>query len=59
MEKDFNWKRIDYVFNVQSPEDFYNQLRAFHREDWKQEQEIDVMDLSLAQDMLRGIGVNV
>ena len=59
MEKDFNWKRIDYVFNIQTPEDFYNQLRAFHREDWKLEQEIDVTDLSQAQQMLRDIGVNV
>lgn len=50
---------ISYTFHIQSAEDFYNQLRAFHREDYAREQEIDVDNLELAQDILRSIGVNV
>ena len=50
---------ISYTFHIQSAEDFYNQLRAFHREDYAREQAADLEDLTLAQNMLRGIGVNV
>lgn len=50
---------INYTFHIQSTEDFYNQLRAYHREDYAREQAVDVEDLKLAQDMLRSIGVNV
>ena len=51
------YKNISYSFSVQSYEDFYNQLRAFHREDWKLEQEIDVSDLTLAREALASIGI--
>jgi len=59
MNEEWNWKPVGYIFNIQSPEDFYNQLRAFHREDYAREQAVDLEDLTLAQDMLRGIGINV
>lgn len=49
---------INYSFHVQSPEDFYNQLRAFHLEDWRREQAVDVSDLTLAKEALAKIGVN-
>lgn len=51
--------KINYTFHIQSTDDFYNQLRAFHREDYAREQEIDLEDLSLAQDMLKSIGVKL
>ena len=52
-------QNINYKFYIQSPEDFYRQLRAFERNDYLNELEIDTDDLTLAQDMLRSIGVNV
>lgn len=58
-EEDNNWKHVSYIFNVQSPEDFYRQLRAYERNDYLNELEIDLDDLTLAQDMLKSIGVNV
>lgn len=57
-DHNYNYNKT-YVFYIQNPEDFYSQLRDFHRQDLAQEQDIDVDDLDLAQDMLREIGVNV
>jgi hypothetical protein len=45
------------VFYIQSVEDFHNQLREFHRQDTAQEDEIDVEDLSVAEEMLQAIGI--
>lgn len=59
MNENDNWKHVSYIFNVQSPEDFYAQLRAFERNDYLNELEIDTDDCSLAQNMLMSIGVNV
>jgi hypothetical protein len=59
MNKEQKPYNIEYTFHIQSAEDFYNQLRAFHREDYAREQEIDVDNLELAQSMLKGIGINV
>ena len=56
MSKDYN---INYTFHVQSAEDFYKQLKEFERQDHLNELEIDVDDCTLAQDMLRGISVNI
>jgi len=56
MSKDYN---INYTFHVQSAEDFYKQLKEFEHDDYLNELEIDVDDCALAQDMLRGIGVNI
>ena len=56
MSKDYN---INYTFHVQSAEDFYKQLKEFERQDHLNELEIDVDDCTLAQDILRGIGVNI
>lgn len=50
---------ISYTFHIQSAEDFYKMLREYHRVDLEIEQENELDDLALAQDMLRGIGVNV
>ena len=55
MDNNYN---INYSFHVQSPEDFYNQLRAFHLEDWRKEEEIDVSDTTLAKEALAKIGIN-
>ena len=55
MDNNYN---INYSFHVQSPEDFYNQLRAFHLEDWRKEQEIGVSDTTLAKQELAKIGIN-
>lgn len=52
-------QNINYKFYIQSPEDFYRQLRAYERNDYFNELEIDTDDLTLAQDMLKSIGVNV
>lgn len=57
MNEEFEWKPISYIFHVQNPEDFYNQLRAAHREDYAREQEIDVEDTTMAQEMLQAIGI--
>lgn len=59
MNKEHKPYNIEYTFYIQSAENFYNQLRQFHKEDVEQEQQIDVDTLELAQTMLRGIGVNV
>lgn len=59
LPEDYNYSNKTWVFYVQSPEDFYAQLRSAHQQDAAQEAEIDVNDLELAQNMLRGIGVNV
>lgn len=48
---------ISYTFHIQSVEDFYNQL-AQHAEEILQSYDTED-DLTLAQEMLQGIGVNV
>lgn len=57
-EEEWNWKPVNYVFHVQNPEDFYRQLRAFERQDYLDELEIDTEDLTLAKKMLENIGIN-
>lgn len=59
MNEEHKPHNINYTFHIQSAEDFYNQLRAFHIEDYSLEQKIDLDDLSLAQEMLRNIGIAV
>lgn len=59
MNEDHKPYNINYTFHIQSAEDFYNQLRAYHTLDLAIEQELETDDLTLAQKMLRGIGVNV
>ena len=48
---------INYSFQVQSTEDFYNQLQALHLESLNNEETIDVNDTALAKSMLSNIGV--
>lgn len=55
MNEHFNWEPINYIFHVQSSEDFYNQLRAFEAKHY--EENVDVDDTSLAQEMLQAIGI--
>ena len=50
---------INYTFHIQNPEDFYSKLREYHRTNLAIEQELETNDLTLAQNMLRSIGVNV
>lgn len=57
MNKDNKPYNISYTFHIQSVEDFYNQL-AQHAEEILQSYDAED-DLTLAQQMLRGIGVNV
>jgi len=57
LPEDHNYGKQTWVFYVQSSEDFYNQLRAAHREDAEREAEIDVEDTALAQQMLQAIGI--
>lgn len=58
MGTDKNYK-IGYTFYIQNAEDFYNQLRAFEQEHGLIDQTVDeYTDLTLAQEMLRDIGVN-
>lgn len=56
MDKSYN--SINYTFHIQSVEDFYAQLRAFERNDYLDELEIDTEDLTLAKKMLENIGIN-
>ena len=42
--------KINYVFHIQSPEDFHNQLHCYADQ---------VNDIKLAKQMLNKIGVNV
>jgi hypothetical protein len=58
LPEDYNYNKT-YTFYIQNPEDFYNQLRRYHRLDLAQEQSVDIEDTDLAKDMLREIGVNV
>jgi hypothetical protein len=58
LPEDYNYNKT-YTFYIQNPEDFYNQLRGYHRLDLAQEQSVDIEDTDLAKDMLREIGVNV
>ena len=48
---------ISYTFHIQSVEDFFNQLNQ-HADEILKSYEADE-DLTLAQEMLQGIGVNV
>ena len=48
---------INYTFHIQSVEDFFRQLNE-HADEILKSYEAEE-DLTLAQDMLRGIGVNV
>lgn len=56
LPEDYNYNKT-YIFYVQSPEDFYRQLRAAHQADVIQEENIDVEDLSVAEEMLQAIGI--
>ena len=48
---------VSYTFHIQSAEDFFRQLNK-HADEILESYKADE-DLTLAQDMLRGIGVNV
>lgn len=48
-----------WTFHIQSVEDFYNQLREYHRQDLERESFFDVENIELAKSMLKEIGVNV
>jgi hypothetical protein len=56
LPENYNYNKT-YIFYVQNPDDFYNQLRAAHKEDVTREAEIDVEDTALAQQMLQAIGI--
>lgn len=58
MNEEYKPYNVNYVFHVQSVEDFYRQLRAFERKDYLDEAEIDTEDTSLAKKMLENIGIN-
>lgn len=51
-----NYKQ-NYTFHVQSPEDFYRQLKEFNQQDQQLEDAIDLKDLSEAKQMLNQIGI--
>ena len=57
-EEEYKPYNISYTFFVQGVEDFYRQLREYERDDYLNELEVDTDDLTLAQDMLKSIGVN-
>lgn len=59
MNEETPYKNISYTFYVQSVEDFYKQLQEYEQKDRFAESEFDTNDLTLAQDMLKSIGVNV
>jgi hypothetical protein len=48
---------ITYTFHIQSAKDFYRQLNDYDNEILNRYETVE--DLTLAQYMLRGIGVNV
>lgn len=53
MREEWNWQPVNYVFHIQNPEDFYQQMREFvdtHVEE-------DVEDTQLAEEMLQAIGI--
>jgi len=52
-----DYQSINYSFQVQSVEDFYNQLREFHLKNLYNEEKVNVGDTALAKSMLRKIGV--
>jgi hypothetical protein len=57
LPENHNYYKQTWVFHVQNAEDFYNQLRAAHREDAEREEEIDVENTELAEQMLQAIGI--
>jgi lysozyme family protein len=48
------YKAINYTFYIQSPEDFYHQLKQFADENYAEEA---VEDTQLAEEMLQAIGI--
>ena len=58
MNEDEQPRNIHYTFHVQSPEDFYNQLRAYEQlHGWIDSWVDENTDNSLAKTMLNSIGV--
>lgn len=55
-EEEWNWKPVNYVFHIQNPEDFYNQMRQF-ADRYNDEDEVE--DLSTAKEMLQAIGIKI
>lgn len=52
-------QKINYIFYIQSPEDFYNQLSAFEQEHGLVDQTVNEnSDLTVAKNMLQSIGIN-
>lgn len=57
LPEDYNYNKT-YIFYVQNPDDFYNQLRAFEQEHNLIDQTVDeTTDLTMAQQMLQAIGI--
>ncbi len=57
LPEDYNYNKT-YIFYVQNPDDFYNQLRAFEQEHNLIDQTVDeTTDLTMAQEMLQAIGI--
>ena len=57
LPEDYNYNKT-YIFYVQNPDDFYNQLRAFEQEHNLIDQTVDEnTDLTMAQQMLQAIGI--
>jgi hypothetical protein len=57
LPEDYNYNKT-YIFYVQNPDDFYNQLRAFEQEHNLIDQTVDEnTDLTMAQEMLQAIGI--
>lgn len=54
---DYNYNKT-YIFYVQNPDDFYNQLKAVEQEHNLIDQTVDEnTDLTMAQQMLQAIGI--
>lgn len=59
MEQNNNYQSQTWIFYVQSPDDFYNQLREFEKQHGLIDQTVDeTTDLTLAREMLQAIGIN-
>ena len=54
-----NRYNIEYTFYIKSLEDFQRQLIEYALAQAKEDDELDMNDLSIAQEMLKEIGVEI
>lgn len=57
MNEQWNWKTSNYVFNIQSPQDFYSQPNSFEQQYVINQLADEIDDLTTAKQMLEDIGV--